>query len=269
MRTPHSWRSLSLMGERKDVQGSWDFPRLAALNFLSFSLRELHASIMSQSYFCKMCRKIYLRNIFGEASRNLSFNLLSAPSNRSRFIQSYLFRNSTRSWVVQSDGSYRLYRYLWKPRSSLEVSREKETLCLLRETNKSFSRSRIFASKEREDTHTHSLPDDTCEIRDERDGGVESYFKVFRELKQIPRSWWIRLLVRASKTHRLLPLLLSSPSSSSSASAIRSIPGFTYRRRNCECRRPCNCESSKKNGNFPPNLAAAGEKGTSADNAVH
>lgn len=154
MRTPHSWRSLSLMGERKDVQGSWDFPRLAALNFLSFSFRELHASIMSQSYFCKMCRKIYLRIIFGEASRNLSFNLLSAPSNRSRFIQSYLFRNSTRSWVVQSDGSCRLYRYLWKPRSSLEVSREKETLYLLRETNKSFSEPYFRLKRARRHAHT-------------------------------------------------------------------------------------------------------------------
>lgn len=39
-------------------------------------------------------------------------------------------------------------------------------------------------------------------------GKGESYSKVFRELKQIPRTWWIRLLVRASKTRRLLLLLL-------------------------------------------------------------
>jgi len=39
---------------------------------------------------------------------------------------------------------------------------------------------------------------------------------------------------------------------SSSVFAIRSIPSFTYRRRNCECRRACNCESSKENGNFLP-----------------
>lgn len=87
-------------------------------------------------------------------------------------------------------------------------------------------------------------------------GDGDPYSEVFWELKQIPRTWLIRLLVRASKTCllllvlllRLLPSFCPLPSATS---AIRSILGFTYRRRNCECRRPCNCKSSKENGNLP------------------
>lgn len=120
----------------------------------------------------------------------------------------------------------------------------------------------VLSPKKTERTHNiHFLADDTCERR----WGRALYSKVFRELKQIPRTWWIRLLVRASKTRRLLspPSILPRPlSPASSASAIRSIPGFADRRRNCECRRPCNCESPKENGNFPPpNSAGAGRFG--------
>jgi len=58
----------------------------------------------------------------------------------------------------------------------------------------------VLSPKKTERTHNiHFLADNTCERR-----WGEPYSKVFRELKQIPRTWWIRLLVRASKTRRLL-----------------------------------------------------------------
>lgn len=41
--------------------------------------------------------------------------------------------------------------------------------------------------------------------------GEGPHSKVFRELKQIPRTWWIRLLVRASKTRLPHPLLFPFP----------------------------------------------------------
>lgn len=49
--------------------------------------------------------------------------------------------------------------------------------------------------------------------------------------------------------------LENSPPSSPAVFLVRfrhtfDTTGFTYRRRNCECRRPCNCDSSKENGNF-------------------
>ena len=51
---------------------------------------------------------------------------------------------------------------------------------------------------------------------------IPKYSKVFRELKQIPRTWWIRLLAEEKEDDERLEN--SSPSSSSaSASAIRSI----------------------------------------------
>lgn len=177
------------------------------------------------------------------------------------------------------DGSCRLYRYLFMKiaiesrgisrRARREREREREeTLYLPHETNKSFS---VLSPKKRRRTHTLLLRMILArhERRVTRGGGGgwkggQPYSKVFRELKQISRTWWIRLLVRASKTRRLLPLLLlSAPSSSSSStvSAIRSILGFTYRRRNCECRRPCNCESPKENGNFPPEFGWGGRGG--------
>lgn len=65
----------------------------------------------------------------------------------------------------------------------------------------------VFLPKRTERTHTYT----------HRGGWYlweemgEPYSKVFRELKQIPRTWWIRLLVRASRTRRLL----SSPTHSS------------------------------------------------------
>lgn len=77
------------------------------------------------------------------------------------------------------------------------------------------------------------------EGRPAKDGRTgDPYSEVFRELKQIPRTWLIRLLVRASRTDPPSPSATSSSSSPSSlssfyhfylsfyiaTSAIRSIP---------------------------------------------
>lgn len=103
-------------------------------------------------------------------------------------------------------------------------------------------------------------------------GGRGALFQSsFRELKQIPRTWRIRLLVRAfEKLVAFFPLPPFPPPPSPSflyhslpLSPYVPLPSLADRRRNCECRRPCNCESSKENGNFPPNSRRGweGERG--------
>lgn len=131
----------------------------------------------------------------------------------------------------------RLYRYFYKLHLKLwnPANLGSETLYLPRETNKSFPEP-YFRLK---GWRRHSFAGDSW-ITKRRGSLFQSILRVETNSANLVDS------IISSR-------LENSPSSSSSTSVstIRSILGFTYRRRNCECRRPCNCESSKENGNFP------------------